>query len=169
MDRTDNKSRQTHCLICLPSTSILPWTTSQRRVPLLDVMRSAASNIAEQMAETVPHVLDTSLELVFDGRDLQRPVVPVGPCRAARGFGDRSGAPASLHRGGSTRRAWTGHRRFQGRQRNRRCDESGASLLFHWLYAGSLPGQTIGDIARAEQRSWRRSLRCIPTPTASLA
>ena len=46
----------------------------QRSVLFLDVMRQRGVQYREHLAETVPHVLDYSVELIVDGRTLQRPV-----------------------------------------------------------------------------------------------
>src|ERR1700726_2460640 len=46
----------------------------QRSVLFLDVMRQRGLQYSEHLAETVPHVLDYSVELIVDGRTLERPV-----------------------------------------------------------------------------------------------
>jgi hypothetical protein len=46
----------------------------QRGVLFLDVMRQRGAQYREHLAETVPHVLDYSVELIVDGRTLERPV-----------------------------------------------------------------------------------------------
>src|SRR5215475_7134448 len=46
----------------------------QRNVLFLDVMRRRGEQYREHLAETVPHVLDYEIELIADGRSLQRPV-----------------------------------------------------------------------------------------------
>ena len=46
----------------------------QRSVLFLDVMRQRGIQYREHMAETVPNVLDYGVELVVDGRNLERPV-----------------------------------------------------------------------------------------------
>ena len=56
--------------------------------------------------------------------------------RSAEGRRDRSDAPAVRHRR-PARRAWSRHRRLQGRQRDRRRIQGRASLLFRRLPAGS--------------------------------
>src|SRR5260221_247522 len=47
---------------------------AQRSVLLLDVMRQRGNQYREHMAESAPHVLDYKVELVVDGRTLERPV-----------------------------------------------------------------------------------------------
>src|SRR6266478_2067918 len=48
--------------------------TGQRSVLFLDVMRQRGIQYREHLAETAPHVLDYSVELVIDGRKLEEPV-----------------------------------------------------------------------------------------------
>src|SRR5580765_1592927 len=48
--------------------------SGQRSVLFLDVMRRRGEQYREHMAEAVPHVLDYSVELIADGRNLTRPV-----------------------------------------------------------------------------------------------
>ena len=45
--------------------------SGQRTVLFLDVMRQRGEQYREHMAETVPHVLNYSVELVADGRNLK--------------------------------------------------------------------------------------------------
>jgi hypothetical protein len=47
---------------------------AQRSVLFWDVMRQRGNRYHEHLAETVPHVLDYKVELVIDGRTLERPV-----------------------------------------------------------------------------------------------
>ena len=68
--------------------------------------------------------------------ELFGPIIVAGAHHSAQRRRNRS-RPAAVHRGRSPRRAWSGNRRVQGGQRNRRCDEGGASLLFHRLPAGA--------------------------------
>src|SRR3954469_7035006 len=48
--------------------------TGQRSVLFLDVMRQRGLQYREHLAETAPHVLNYAVELIIDGRTLQRPV-----------------------------------------------------------------------------------------------
>ena len=59
---------------------------AQRSVLFWDVMRQRGNQYREHLAETAPHVLDYEVELVVDGRTLERPVnyVP-GAGRSAGG------------------------------------------------------------------------------------
>ena len=66
--------------------------------------------------------------------------------------------------------AMAGNRRLQGRQRNRRRDASGASLLFRRLPARSDARARRSKTSRAPKRCFsKRSSRCTRTPTASPA
>src|SRR5262249_17194919 len=47
---------------------------TQRGVLFWDVMRQRGNQFRAHAAETVPHVLDYEVELVIDGRTLERPV-----------------------------------------------------------------------------------------------
>ena len=47
---------------------------AQRSVLFWDVMRERGNRYREHLAETAPHVLDYEVELVVDGRTLDRPV-----------------------------------------------------------------------------------------------
>ena len=47
---------------------------AQRSVLFWDVMRQRGNQYREHLAETVPNVLDYEVELVLDGRTLERPV-----------------------------------------------------------------------------------------------
>ena len=47
---------------------------AQRTVLFWDVMRQRGNQYREHLAETAPNVLDYSVELVIDGRTLERPV-----------------------------------------------------------------------------------------------
>jgi hypothetical protein len=61
---------------------------AQRSVLFLDVMRQRGNQFHEYLAKTAPHVLDFEVELIVDGRTLQRPVnyalVRIVPPRAVR-------------------------------------------------------------------------------------
>ena len=84
----------------------------QRNILFLDVMRQRGNQYRAHMAEVAPHVLDYSVELLVDGRDLERPVnyalarvlpedgVEVDPKKTA------------IHCGRSACRARPGHRRI---------------------------------------------------------
>ena len=48
--------------------------TAQRNILFWDVMRQRGNHYREHMAETAPHVLEYEVELVIDGRKLERAV-----------------------------------------------------------------------------------------------
>lgn len=47
---------------------------AQRSILFWDVMRQRGNQYREHLAQTAPHVLDYKVELVVDGRKLDRPV-----------------------------------------------------------------------------------------------
>src|SRR5690242_2476469 len=47
---------------------------AQRSVLFWDVMRQRGNQFREHLAKAAPHVLDYDVELIVDGRSLQRPV-----------------------------------------------------------------------------------------------
>ena len=82
--------------------------------------------------------------------------------RAAGRRRDRPDPPA-VRGGRSARRARPGHRRLQGRQRDRRRAQGRASLLFRRLPARTRCRARPSRTSRAPRRSFsRRSSRCIP-------
>jgi Protein of unknown function (DUF3141) len=123
---------------------------AQRSVLFWDVMRQRGNQYREHMAETVPHVLDYEVKLVMDGRTLERPVnyllarvvpppgikidetlrpfVVVDP-RAGHGPGI-GGFKADSEIGVALK--------------------AGHPCYFIGFLPDPMPGQTIGDIARAE-------------------
>ena len=125
-------------LCCRRSASLRPFMeyavdAAQRSVLFWDVMRQRGNQYREHLAETAPHVLNYKVELVMDGRTFERPVNYVlarvlSPGRRR----DRSEAAAVRDRR-SARRTRPGHRRLQGRQRNRRRLQGRPSLLFRRL------------------------------------
>src|SRR5262245_41060891 len=50
------------------------FDAAQRSVLFWDVMRQRGNQYREHMAENAPHVLDYKVELIIDGRTLERPV-----------------------------------------------------------------------------------------------
>ena len=57
----------------------------QRSILMLDVLRERGNTFLEQSAKEVPHVLSFDVELVVDGRHLQRPRPHRLPAHPARG------------------------------------------------------------------------------------
>src|SRR6266404_7758779 len=72
---TDNRQVPGNALFGLFAPAFEYMTdAAQRGVLFYDVMRQRGNQYREHMTETVPHVLDYAVELVMDGRMLQRPV-----------------------------------------------------------------------------------------------
>ena len=107
----------------------------QRSVLFLDVLRQRGDQYREHIAQTAPHVLQYAAELIIDGRKLDEPVnyalVRIIPPKDVEIDLDRRPFIVVDPRAGHG----PGIGGVQGGQRNRRCDESGSSLLFHRLPA----------------------------------
>jgi Protein of unknown function (DUF3141) len=142
---------------------------AQRSVLFWDVMRQRGNQYREHLAETAPHVLDYEVELVVDGRTLERPVnyalarivppasVEVDPLRRPFVIVDpRAGHGPGI--GG-----------FKADSEIGVAFKAGHPCYFVGFLPDPMPGQTLGDTARAEASSLKRSLRCIPMPTANPA
>ena len=122
----------------------------QRSVLFLDVMRRRGEQYREHLSETVPHVLNYEIELVADGRTLDRPVnyglVRVKP---------PAGVEIDL-----TRRPFVvidpraGHGPgiggFKADSEIGVAMKAGHPCYFVGFMPEPMPGQTIEDIARAE-------------------
>ena len=120
------------------------WTTRSTRRNAACCSGTSCASAATSTASIWPRPLrmcsTTQVELLVDGRTLERPVnYALVRVRSADGRRDRSDAPAVRHRR-PARRAWSRHRRLQGRQRDRRRVQGGASLLFHRFPARSDAG-----------------------------
>jgi hypothetical protein len=124
--------------------------TGQRSVLFLDVMRQRGAQYREHLAETAPHVLDYTVELILDGRSLKRPVnyalVRVAPPGGVeidlkrRPFGvidPRAGHGPGI--GG-----------FKADSEIGVAMKAGHPCYFIGFLPEPMPGQTIEDIARAE-------------------
>src|ERR1700716_1001491 len=124
--------------------------TGQRSVLFLDVMRRRGEQYREHMAETVPHVLNYEIELIADGRSLERPVnyglvrvtppagVEIDPTRRPFVVIDpRAGHGPGI--GG-----------FKADSEIGVAMKAGHPCYFIGFMPEPMPGQTIGDIARAE-------------------
>ncbi|HZR77417.1 DUF3141 domain-containing protein [Bradyrhizobium sp.] len=122
----------------------------QRSVLFLDVMRRRGEQYREHMSETVPHVLNYEIELVVDGRNLERPVnyglvrvkppagVEVDPTRRPFVVIDpRAGHGPGI--GG-----------FKADSEIGVAMKAGHPCYFIGFMPEPMPGQTIEDIARAE-------------------
>ena len=123
---------------------------AQRSVLFWDVMRQRGNQYREHLAETAPHVLDYEVELVSDGRTLDRPVnyalvrvVPppgmeLDPTRRPFVIVDpRAGHGPGI--GG-----------FKADSEIGVAFKAGHPCYFIGFLPEPMPGQTIGDIARAE-------------------
>ncbi len=122
----------------------------QRSVLVWDVMRQRGNQYREHMAETAPHVLEYEVELVNDGRTLQRPVNYVLA---------RVVPPAGVEID-ATQRPFVivdpraGHGPgiggFKADSEIGVAFKAGHPCYFIGFLPDPMPGQTIGDIARAE-------------------
>ncbi len=125
---------------------------AQRSVLFWDVMRQRGDQYREHMAETAPHVLDYKVELVIDGRRLERPVnyclVKVVPPEGTvldptkRPFvivDPRAGHGPGI--GG-----------FKADSEIGVAFNAGHPCYFVGFLPEPMPGQTIEDIARAEAK-----------------
>jgi pimeloyl-ACP methyl ester carboxylesterase len=123
---------------------------TQRSVLFWDVMRQRGNQFRAHAAETVPHVLDYKVELVIDGRTLERPVnyglvrvvpppgVEIDPKRRPFVVVDpRAGHGPGI--GG-----------FKSDSEIGVAFKAGHPCYFVGFTPDPLPGQTIEDIARAE-------------------
>lgn len=136
-----------------------PWATSameymvdaaQRGILFWDVLRQRGNQYREHLAETAPHVLNYEVELVADGRTLERPVnyvlvrivapegVSLDPKRRPFVIVDpRAGHGPGI--GG-----------FKADSEIGVALKAGHPCYFVGFLPDPMPGQTIGDIARAE-------------------
>jgi len=123
---------------------------AQRSVLFSDVMRQRGNQYREHLTETVPHVLDYEVELVIDGRTLERPVnyvlarvlppsgVKLDPKRRPFVVVDpRAGHGPGI--GG-----------FKADSEIGLAFKAGHRCYFIGFLPEPMPGQTIEDIARAE-------------------
>jgi hypothetical protein len=123
---------------------------AQRSVLFWDVMRQRGNQYREHLAETAPHVLDYEVELLMDGRTLDRPVnyalarvipppgVELDPTRRPFVVVDpRAGHGPGI--GG-----------FKADSEIGVAFKAGHPCYFVGFLPDPMPGQTIGDIARAE-------------------
>jgi hypothetical protein len=123
---------------------------AQRSVLFWDVMRQRGNQYREHMAETAPHVLEYEVDLVTDGRKLERPVNYVLA---------RVVAPAGVEIDAARRpfvivdpRAGHGPGigGFKADSEIGVAFKAGHPCYFIGFLPDPMPGQTIGDIARAE-------------------
>ena len=123
---------------------------AQRQVLFWDTMRQRGNQYREHIAKTAPHVLNYSLEVIADGRRLERPVnyvlvrivppegVPIDERRRPFVVVDpRAGHGPGI--GG-----------FKADSEIGVALKAGHPCYFIGFLPEPMPGQTIGDIARAE-------------------
>jgi len=122
----------------------------QRSVLFLDVMRQRGRQYREHLAETVPHVLDYGVELIVDGRTLVRPVnyglVRITPPSGVEIDLKRRPFVVVDPRAGHG----PGIGGFKADSEIGAAMKAGHPCYFVGFMPEPMPGQTIGDIARAE-------------------
>jgi hypothetical protein len=124
--------------------------TGQRNVLFLDVMRQRGVQYREHLAETAPHVLDYGVELILDGRKLDPPVnyalVRVTPPSGVEIDAGRRPFVVIDPRAGHG----PGIGGFKADSEIGVAMKAGHPCYFIGFLPDPMPGQTIGDIARAE-------------------
>ncbi len=122
----------------------------QRGVLFSDVMRQRGNQYREHLAETAPHVLDYAVELVVDGRTLERPVnyalVRVVPPKGVEIDETRRPFVVVDPRAGHG----PGIGGFKADSEIGVALKAGHPCYFVGFLPDPMPGQTIEDIARAE-------------------
>jgi hypothetical protein len=123
---------------------------AQRSVLFWDVMRQRGNQYRDHLAETAPHVLDFEVELLLDGRTLNRPVnyglVRVLPPTGAELDPRRRPFVVVDPRAGHG----PGIGGFKADSEIGVAFKAGHSCYFIGFLPDPVPGQTIEDIARAE-------------------
>jgi len=123
---------------------------AQRGVLFLDVMPQRGNQYREHLAETAPHVLEYEVELVLDGRTLDRPVnyglVRVVPPQGAEIDARRRPFVIVDPRAGHG----PGIGGFKADSEIGVAFKAGHPCYFVGFLPDPMPGQTIEDIARAE-------------------
>jgi hypothetical protein len=123
---------------------------AQRSVLFLDVMRQRGNQLHEYLAKTAPHVLDFEVELVVDGRTLQRPVnyalVRIVPAKTVRLDPTRRPFVVVDPRAGHG----PGIGGFKADSEIGVAFKAGHPCYFVGFLPEPMPGQTIEDVARAE-------------------
>src|SRR5712672_488980 len=124
--------------------------TGQRSVLFLDVMRQRRLQYREHIAETAPHVLNYEVELILDGKTLQRPVnyglVSVAPPRGVKIDIRRRPFVVVDPRAGHG----PGIGGFKADSEIGVAMKAGHPCYFIGFLPEPMPGQTIECIARAE-------------------
>jgi hypothetical protein len=126
--------------------------TGQRSVLFLDVMRQRGLQYREHLAETAPHVLDYEVELIEDGRRLNPPVnyalVRVAPPAGTEIDLQRRPFVVVDPRAGHG----PGIGGFKADSEIGVAMKAGHPCYFIGFLPEPMPGQRIGDIARAEAK-----------------
>ena len=124
--------------------------TGQRSVLFLDVMRQRGIQYREHLAETAPHVLNYAVDLIIDGRKLERPVnyglVGVTPPSGVEIDVRRRPFVVIDPRAGHG----PGIGGFKADSEIGVAMKAGHPCYFIGFLPEPMPGQTIEDIARAE-------------------
>ena len=124
--------------------------TGQRSVLFLDVLRRRGVQYREHLAETAPHLLDYEIELLADGRTLQRPVnyalVRIAPPAGVQIDSKRRPFIVVDPRAGHG----PGIGGFKADSEIGVAMKAGHTCYFIGFLPEPMPGQTIEDIARAE-------------------
>ena len=123
---------------------------AQRSVLFWDVMRQRGNQYREHLTQKAPHVLDYDVELVLDGRTLDRPVnyglVRVVPPQDMEIHGSRRPFVVVDPRAGHG----PGIGGFKADSEIGVAFKAGHPCYFVGFLPDPMPGQTIEDIARAE-------------------
>jgi hypothetical protein len=123
---------------------------AQRSVLFLDVMRQRGNQLHEYLAKTAPHVLDFEVELIVDGRTLQRPVnyalVRIVPPKSVRLDPTRRPFVVVDPRAGHG----PGIGGFKADSEIGVAFKAGHPCYFVGFLPEPMPGQTIEDVAQAE-------------------
>jgi pimeloyl-ACP methyl ester carboxylesterase len=123
---------------------------AQRSVLFLDTLRERGNQYREQVAKSVPHVLDYKADLVVDGRTLERPVnyllVKVIPPPGVRIDEKRRPFVVVDPRAGHG----PGIGGFKADSEIGVAFKAGHPCYFIGFLTEPMPGQTIEDVARAE-------------------
>ena len=137
--------------------------TGQRSILFLDVMRRRGIQYREHLAETAPHVLNYSVELIVDGRTLERPVnyalVRVAPPRGVEIDTRRRPFVVVDPRAGHG----PGIGGFKADSEIGVAMKAGHPCYFIGFLPEPMPGQTIEDIANAEALFIEKVIAMHPT------
>jgi len=135
-----------------PLAPVLEYLTdaTERSLLFWDVMRQRGNQYREHLAEEAPHVLDYEAELVVDGRTLERPVnyalVRIVPPPGAKVDPARRPFVVVDPRAGHG----PGIGGFKADSEIGVAFAAGHPCYFVGFLPDPMPGQTMGDIARAE-------------------